>query len=215
MIMAISACPMTVAQILDLADQDRARTSSRSTTSSTASWTSTRQLDAIEDVDDDDVEDDEDEDEGDAGAIAAENLERLKVAALERFSDDPQATTRACSPCCRRKATRRRSTSSCRRRSARADADPLLRAPGREAVRQRALRGRQHPPDRAQDPGPRRQQGRHAASGFHQEVPGERDLAALDRPRGRRAPQLQRAARASTGRRSSSSSRSSSTCRRA
>ena len=29
----------------------------------------------------------------------------------------------------------------------------------------------QHPPDRAQDPGPRHQQGRHAASGFHPEFP--------------------------------------------
>jgi RNA polymerase primary sigma factor len=40
-------------------------------------------LDALEDVDDD-VE--ASEDEGDAGAIAAENLERLKVAALARFA---------------------------------------------------------------------------------------------------------------------------------
>ncbi len=52
MIMAISACPMTVAQILDLAGKIE-RTSSRSTTSSTASSTSTRSSTRCEDVDDD------------------------------------------------------------------------------------------------------------------------------------------------------------------
>src|SRR5439155_15457884 len=57
----------------------------------------------------------------------------------------------------------------------RADADPLLRAPGRTSVRQRALRGRQHPPDRAQDSGPGRQQEWYAAAGLHQEVPRARD----------------------------------------
>ena len=41
------------------------------------------QLEALEDTDD---EVEEEEDEGDAGAIAAENLERLKVAALTRFA---------------------------------------------------------------------------------------------------------------------------------
>ena len=50
---------------------------------------------------------------------------------------------------------------------------------------------------------------------FIKMFPDERDVAALDRPRGRRRITLQRAARASTGRRSSSSSRSSSTCRSA
>src|SRR5206468_6576118 len=49
------------------------------------------ELTAIEESSD---EEDEDEDEGDAGAIAAENLERLKVAALERFATIRKLFTR-------------------------------------------------------------------------------------------------------------------------
>mgnify|MGYP003694596073 CR=1 FL=1 len=62
-------------------------------------------------------------------------------------------------------------------------------------------------PDRAQDPGPRREQGRHAAPRFHQEVSGARNLAALDRPRDRRASSATARRSRATGRRSSSSSR--------
>ena len=86
MIMAISACPMTVAQILDLADKiekDELKIDDLvdglmdfNEQLDRASRRRRRRSD----------EEDEDEDEGDAGAIAAENLERLKVAALERFA---------------------------------------------------------------------------------------------------------------------------------
>jgi RNA polymerase primary sigma factor len=82
MIMAISACPLTVQQILDLAEkiaQDEIKIDDL--------------VDGLMDFDEelaaiaeDDAEIDEDEDESDAGAIAAENLERLKVASLERFA---------------------------------------------------------------------------------------------------------------------------------
>ena len=82
MIMAISACPLTVQQILDLAEkiaQDEIKIDDL--------------VDGLMDFDEelaaiaeDDGEIDEDEDESDAGAIAAENLERLKVASLERFA---------------------------------------------------------------------------------------------------------------------------------
>ena len=66
------------------------RTSSRSTTWSTACSTSTRSSPTIEDEEPSDEEDDED-DEVDAGVLASENLERLKVAALEKLPHHPQA----------------------------------------------------------------------------------------------------------------------------
>ncbi len=83
MIMAISACPLTVQQILDLAEkiaQDELKVDDL--------------VDGLMDFDEelaamDDVDEaiDEDEDETDAGTIAAENLERLRVAALDRFAN--------------------------------------------------------------------------------------------------------------------------------
>ena len=81
MIMAISACPMTVAQILDLADKI-GKDELKIDDVVDGLMDFNEQLEAIEA--DDEI--DEDEDEGDAGAIAAENLERLKTAALERFA---------------------------------------------------------------------------------------------------------------------------------
>ena len=80
MIMAISACPMTVAQILDLAariEKDELKIDDLVD----GLMDFTEQLATI---DDDDV--DEEDAEDDSGAIAAENLERLKVAALTRFA---------------------------------------------------------------------------------------------------------------------------------
>ena len=82
MIMAISACPMTVAQILDLAakiEKDELKIDDLVD----GLMDFNEALDTFEDVDD---EAEASEDEGDAGAIAAENLERLKVAALARFA---------------------------------------------------------------------------------------------------------------------------------
>jgi RNA polymerase primary sigma factor len=90
MIMAISACPMTVAQILDLAariENDEFKIDDLVD----GLMDFNEALDALEDVDDD-VE--VGEDEGDAGAIAAENLERLKVAALTRFGTIRKLHTR-------------------------------------------------------------------------------------------------------------------------
>src|SRR5438067_7186344 len=82
MIMAISACPMTVAQILELAakiEKDELKIDDLVD----GLMDFNESLDALEETDD---EIEEEEDEGDAGAIAAENLERLKVAALARFA---------------------------------------------------------------------------------------------------------------------------------
>jgi len=82
MIMAISACPMTVAQILDLAtriEKDELKIDDLVD----GLMDFNEALDALEEVDD---EAEAGDDEGDAGAIAAENLERLKVAALARFA---------------------------------------------------------------------------------------------------------------------------------
>jgi RNA polymerase primary sigma factor len=80
MIMAISACPMTVAQILDLAAKIE-RDELKIDVVVDGLMAFNEQLEAIDD-DIDEIEESED----DSGAIAAENLERLKVAALERFA---------------------------------------------------------------------------------------------------------------------------------
>ncbi len=81
MIMAISACPMTVAQILELAAKiERDELKVDDVVDGLMDFT--EQLEAIDDDDLDEAEESED----DSGAIAAENLERLKVAALERFA---------------------------------------------------------------------------------------------------------------------------------
>jgi len=82
MIMAISACPMTVAQILEFAgkiEKDELKIDDLVD----GLMDFNEQLATLEDSAD---EVEEEEDEGDAGAIAAENLERLKVAAMARFA---------------------------------------------------------------------------------------------------------------------------------
>ena len=82
MIMAISACPMTVAQILELAAKiEKDELKIDDVVDGLMDFN-----EELEALDDNDEEIEEDDDEGDAGAIAAENLERLKVAALERFN---------------------------------------------------------------------------------------------------------------------------------
>jgi RNA polymerase primary sigma factor len=86
MIMAISACPMTVQQILDLAEKiEKDELKIDDLVDGLMDFN--EQLTGIETADDEEGdEEDEDESEADAGAIAAENLERLKVASLERFA---------------------------------------------------------------------------------------------------------------------------------
>src|SRR6266508_3105299 len=82
MIMAISACPMTVGPILDLDDKvDKDELKIDDIVDGLMAFN-----EQLASIDESDAEIDEEEDEGDAGAIAAENLERLKVAALERFA---------------------------------------------------------------------------------------------------------------------------------
>ena len=80
MIMAISACPMTVAQILEFADKI-AKDEQKIDDLVDGLMDFNEELTTIEETD----EEEADEDEADAGAIASENLERLKVAALEKF----------------------------------------------------------------------------------------------------------------------------------
>ena len=90
MIQAISACPMTVGQILTLAEkieQDELKIDDLVD----GLMDFDEQLTSIEEPSE---ESDEDEDEGDAGGIAAENLERLKAAALDRFATIRKLYTR-------------------------------------------------------------------------------------------------------------------------
>ncbi|MDQ6619110.1 MAG: RNA polymerase sigma factor RpoD, partial [Pseudomonadota bacterium] len=82
MIMAISACPMTVAQILDLAEKiEKDEIKIDDLVDGLMDFK--EELEVEEEVDD---ELDEEEDEDNAVAVAAENLERLKTAAMERFA---------------------------------------------------------------------------------------------------------------------------------
>jgi RNA polymerase primary sigma factor len=81
MVMAISACPMTVAQILELASKiEHDELKVDDVVDGLMGFN--EQLEANGDEDLEEIEEGEDE----SGAIAAENLERLKVAALERFA---------------------------------------------------------------------------------------------------------------------------------
>src|SRR3982751_6497563 len=86
MILAISACPMTVQQILELADKiTKDELKIDDVVDGLLDFN--EELTALEDASDsDDDEEDEEEEAGDAGAIESENLERLKLAALERFN---------------------------------------------------------------------------------------------------------------------------------
>src|SRR5438105_12224853 len=80
MIMAISACPMTVAQILELAAKvEKEELKIDDVVDGLMDFTET-----LATIDEDEEEGEEGEDN--SGAIAAENLERLKVAGLERFA---------------------------------------------------------------------------------------------------------------------------------
>ena len=80
MIMAISACPMTVAQILDLAgkiEKDELKIDDLVD----GLMDFKEELAPVSENDDEETE----EDEADAGKLASENLERLKVASMEKF----------------------------------------------------------------------------------------------------------------------------------
>jgi RNA polymerase primary sigma factor len=80
MIMAISACPMTVANILELAGKiEKDELKIDDLVDGLLDFT--EELTTIEETDEETSE----EDEADAGAIASENLERLKVAAMVKF----------------------------------------------------------------------------------------------------------------------------------
>ena len=211
MIMAISACPMTVAQILDARRQDRqGRDQDRRPG---------RRPDGLQRAADVDRGNQRRQRRGRRRRRRRRHRRREPRAAqgggARALRDDPPALRADAGRADQGRPQGAEVPRSAEEDLGRADADPLLGPPGRAAVRHRAHRGRQHPPDRAQDPGPGRAQGRHAASRLHPQVPGQRDVAALDRPRDRRQAQLQRARSPSTGRRSSSSSRSCSTCRAA
>src|SRR5437870_4236285 len=86
MILAISACPMTVQQILELADKiSKDELKIDDVVDGLLDFN--EELTTIAADDTSEAEgDEEEEDPADAGAIESENLERLKVAALERFN---------------------------------------------------------------------------------------------------------------------------------
>jgi len=90
MIMAISACPMTVAQILELAAKiERDELKIDDVVDGLMDFN-----EQLETMDDEEALEELDEEEADSGAIAAENLERLKVAGLARFATIRRLYTR-------------------------------------------------------------------------------------------------------------------------
>ena len=90
MIMAISACPMTVAQILELAAKiEKDELKIDDVVDGLMDFN-----EQLETMDDEDALEELDEEEADSGAIAAENLERLKVAGLQRFATIRRLYTR-------------------------------------------------------------------------------------------------------------------------
>jgi RNA polymerase primary sigma factor len=85
MIMAISACPMTVGQILDIADKiEKDELKIDDLVDGLADFN--EDIAAVAAAGDDDGDEEEDDDGEAAAGIAAENLERLRVAALEHFA---------------------------------------------------------------------------------------------------------------------------------
>ncbi len=92
MIQAISACPMTVAQILDLADKiEKQELRIDEVVDGLIDFA--EDLESMEE--EAPVEDDLDESEDGAGAIANENMEKLRAAALERFATIRKLNTKA------------------------------------------------------------------------------------------------------------------------
>jgi RNA polymerase primary sigma factor len=90
MIMAISACPMTVAQILELATKiEKDELKIDDVVDGLMDFN-----EQLETMDDEEALEELDEEEADSGAIAAENLERLKVAGLQRFATIRRLYTR-------------------------------------------------------------------------------------------------------------------------
>ena len=191
MIMAISACPMTVARDPRPRRPDREGRAQDRRPRRRPHGLQRGARRAIEDAEDDESRTSRGREEPTPARSPSENLERLKVAALERFATIRKLYARMLVGAAEGRATRRPSTSSCRKRSR----DELMQIRfAAQAGRERCATACARLVDnirqiRAQDPGPRREQGRHAAPALHQEVPGQRDVAALDRPRGRRAPQ--------------------------
>ncbi|HEX7327621.1 MAG TPA: RNA polymerase sigma factor RpoD [Casimicrobiaceae bacterium] len=85
MVLAISACPMTVQQILELADKiGRDELKIDDVVDGLLDFN--EELTALEEESDESEIEEDEEDETDSGTIESENLERLKVAALERFA---------------------------------------------------------------------------------------------------------------------------------
>ena len=117
MIMAISACPMTVGQILELADKiEKDELKIDDVVDGLIDFN--EQLDRHRGGSD---EADDEEEDGRRGSRRGRDRRReprapqgRRAGALRR---DPPPVRAACWRCCRRKATRRRSTSICRRRS--------------------------------------------------------------------------------------------------
>ncbi|MBK7473002.1 MAG: RNA polymerase sigma factor RpoD [Betaproteobacteria bacterium] len=87
MIQAISACPTTIAELLELADKiERDEIRVDELVDGLLDFAPAEELAAIEEESEDEEEAADEEDEaGAASALAAENLERLRVAALEKF----------------------------------------------------------------------------------------------------------------------------------
>ena len=214
MMLAISASPTTIAEILVYAD--RIASGEMKISEAVDGFVSEDEADDYVAEEDFDFFDEEDDDDGNGGSKAlTKKLEELKAAALVKFD-----ALRINFDKMRRAFEKEGYQSPAyNQRPAgdqlRADDDPLHRQDDREAVRHPALAGRRRAPLRAraaQDPG---RQVRHAAGPLHQELPAQHPEPEVGREGSRGGQALQRRSWRATCRRCRSCSRSSSTSRRA
>jgi RNA polymerase primary sigma factor len=190
MMLAISASPTTIAEILSMADKIGA--GEMQISEAVDGFVSDDEADDYVAEEDFDEFDEEDDDDGQGGSKAlTKKLEELKKQALEKFA------AAACHFDKMRKAYEKDGyksppTTRPARHQRRPDDDPLHRQDHREAVPHPAQPGRRRAPLRARDPQDRGRQVRHAAGPLHQDLPAQRAEPEVGREGNRRRQALQR-----------------------
>jgi hypothetical protein len=177
MVLAISACPLTITQILDLVDKvekdemkvddlvDGLMDSSGEDVVMEATAAAALAAEEAEAADD---EGDEDDDGG--AAINAANLAQLRTDALERFAD-PQDQRQDAPGAGQIRFYQQPVPETPGRTVQPADGHPFQRAPGRQSVHHGAQHRRGSPRPRTCHHGSVGHQERHAARAFHQDFP--------------------------------------------
>ena len=174
MVQAISACPTTIADIIDMAakiESDEMRIDEL-----VDGLIDPNAVEAAPtaDLPDDigDETDDEGDEDGGAGAVSA-SLLQLKTDALERFNAIKALHVKTAEGAGQQGLAGQDLPQAPAADFRRADEHPLHLALDRTPVRQRARHGRNGPQVRAQDPADQRREGQDAASALHPGLPGQ------------------------------------------